>query len=314
MTSSIDDDDDMPLCCLSGVVGCSGAGSLGIGAPVTSICVSCAHSDNSCDATTLVAHAKSSITAGHTFLDDEGEPMATAAAIDAVHAYTLLCPPYMDSTGGREWDCSRWLTSLLSSAEGRAAAGLVAPTRVLELGAGTGDLALALVGAEGFGAAGLQLYVATDVEGRVGAMHERIDARGLAGVLRASALVWGEKVEETFDLILVCETLHWKGDMDDASDTLVPLADTLASACLGRPTTALVAHRERAPEREAKFYALCRARGLAIVECTDGAAHAFVPAEQLDPGVRGRLRLLRLFDEAARHDETLNSGDSPTES
>lgn len=303
MTSCIDNDDDeddeMPLCCLSGVPGCSGAGSLRAGAPVASICVACAHQDNSCDATTLVAHARAALDAGHTFLDEEGQPMATAAALAAVQAYTLQCPPFMDSTGGREWDCSRWLTSLLSSAEGRTAAGLAAPTRVLELGAGTGDLALALAGAEGFGS-GLQLYVATDVEGRVGAMRERIDACGLAGILRASALVWGEKVEETFDLILVCETLHWKGDMDDASDTLVPLADTLASACLGRPTTALVAHRERAPDREAKFYELCRARGLAVVECTSEAAHAFVPTEQLDPGVRGRLRLLRLFDDAAR--------------
>ena len=146
-------------------------------------------------------------------------------------------------------------------------------------------------------AASLRKYNATDVEGRVGAIQSLIAARGPGSVLHASTLVWGAAVEATYDLVLVCETLHWKGDYSEADDTLAPLATTIASACMGRKSTALLAHRERSAEREAAFYAMCCARGLALVPCS-AAAQAYAPPEkeQQDPGCRGRLCLLRICD------------------
>eukprot|EP00964_Phaeocystis_antarctica_P040195 scaffold22978_cov68-Phaeocystis_antarctica.AAC.9 len=85
--------------------------------------------------------------------------------------------------------------------------------------------------------------------------------------------------------------------MKEADDTLAPLADTIASACRGRRTTCVLAHRERAPEREAAFYAMCRARGLAVVPCgAEARAYAPPETEQQDPGCRGRLCLVRICD------------------
>ena len=80
-------------------------------------------------------------------------------------------------------------------------------------------------------------------------------------------------------------------------DTLAPLADTIASACRGRRTTCVLAHRERAPEREAVFYALCRARGLVVVPCgAEVRAYAPPDREQQDPGYRGQFCLVRICD------------------
>ena len=75
--------------------------------------------------------------------------------------------------------------------------------------------------------------------------------------------------------------------------------------CRGRPTVALLAHRERCAEREASFYAMCRRRGLATEQCTSAAGLSYAPAEPHDPGVRGRLVLMRLRDsgEACEVDE-----------
>ena len=128
-------------------------------------------------------------------------------------------------------------------------------------------------------------------------MQERIAARGLGAVLRASALAWGAAVESEYALVLVCDALFWKGEMEEADDTLAPLADTIASACRGRRTACVLAHRERDREREAAFYAMCCARGLALVPCS-AAAQAYAPPEkeQQDPGCRGRLCLLRICD------------------
>ena len=294
------DDDDF-ACCVSGVPGCAGDGLLSAGHASQQQCVACAYSSNSCDATTLLAHANSLLASGHALLDDDGALLAPAAALDAARAFTMLCHPYMDVTGGREWDCSRWMTALLSSEVGRAAAGLDAPpATVLELGAGMGDLALALVSSPGFGAA-LTRYTATDVEGRVSAIRARVAERGLGHVLRASTLWWGAAVETEYDLVVVCETLHWKGDLPDDEDTIVPLARTLASACVGRRTAVLLAHRVRMPAREARFFELCRANGLHVGACPDGAAAlAFAPpeAEQLDGGSRGPMRLVVMRDYA----------------
>ena len=116
-------------------------------------------------------------------------------------------------------------------------------------------------------------------------------------MLRASALAWGAAVESEYALVLVCDALFWKGEMEEADDTLAPLADTIASACRGRRTTCVLAHRERDREREVAFYAMCRARGLALLPCS-AAAQAYAPPEkeQQDPGCRGRLCLLHICD------------------
>ena len=317
--------------CFSAVPGCCGVDHLVMNGPgpKRSQCISCAYQDNGCDATSLEAYAEAMLAAGHTILDGEAPALAPESALRAVRSYAMQCPPFMDATGAREWDCSLWLTALLSCAAGRATVGVEPPDTVLELGAGAGDLALRLASDEGFAAA-LQLYTATDVEGRVvrlqvhaGAEHtahaqstpctctctaciaciasprvqERIAARGLGAVLRASALAWGAAVESEYALVLVCDALFWKGEMEEADDTLAPLADTVASACRGRRTTCVLAHRERDREREAAFYAMCRARGLALVPCS-AAAQAYAPPEkeQQDPGCRGRLCLLRICD------------------
>ena len=120
-------------------------------------------------------------------------------------------------------------------------------------------------------------------------------------MLRASTLWWGAAVETEYDLVVVCETLHWKGDLPDDEDTIVPLARTLASACVGRRTAVLLAHRVRMPARETRFFELCRANGLYVGACPDGAAAlAFAPpeAEQLDGGSRGPMRLVIMCDAA----------------
>ena len=175
--------EDEELLCFSGVRGCCGVDHLVISGPTRSQCISCAYQDNACDATSLAAYAEAMLAAGHTILDEaayaeamlaaghsildgEAPALASESAVQAVRSYAMQCPPFMDATGGREWDCSLWLTALLSCAAGRAAVGVEPPDTVLELGAGAGGLAVRLASDEGFAAA-LQLYTVTDVEGRV---------------------------------------------------------------------------------------------------------------------------------------------------
>ena len=320
--------------CFSAVPGCCGVDHLVMSGPKRSQCISCAYQDNGCDGLSLEVYAEAMLAAGHTILDGEAPALAPESALRAVRSYAMQCPPFMDATGAREWDCSLWLSALLSCAAGRAIVGVEPPDTVLELGAGAGDLALRLASDAGFAAA-LQLYTATDVEGRVvrlqvhGTAHaqstpctctactactacttsphvqERIAARGLGAVLRASALAWGAAVEAEHALVLVCDALFWKGEMEEADDTLAPLADTIASACRGRRTTCVLAHRERDRGREAAFYAMCRARGLALAPCS-AAAQAYAPREkeQQDPGCRGRLCLVRICDAVAETGDT----------
>ena len=175
-TSSCMEDsmEDEELLCFSGVRGCCGVDHLVIIGPTQSQCISCAFQDNACDAPSFGAHAEAMLAAGHSILDGEAFALASESAVRAVRAYAMQCPPFMDVTGGREWDCSLWLTALLSCANGRATAGVEPPDTVLELGAGAGGLAVRLVSDEGFAAA-LQLYTVTDVEGRVASLQ--VDTR-----------------------------------------------------------------------------------------------------------------------------------------
>ena len=81
-----------------------------------------------------------------------------------------------DPTGAAVWDSGRLLEALLISEDGRAAVGAPpAPTRVLELGAGTGDLAHALAAA----LPSISQYDATDLPERAAA-HKRHGADVLA--------------------------------------------------------------------------------------------------------------------------------------
>ena len=120
--------------CFSGVRGCCGVNHLVISGLPLSQCVACAYQDNACDATSLVKYAEAMLAAGHTILGEEA--LAPAAALQAARDYAMQCPPFMDATGDREWDCSRWLRALLSCESGRAAVGVEPPDTVLELGAG----------------------------------------------------------------------------------------------------------------------------------------------------------------------------------
>ena len=115
--------------CFSAVPGCCGVDHLVMNGPgpKRSQCISCAYQDNGCDATSLEAYAEAMLAAGHTILDGEAPALAPESALRAVRSYAMQCPPFMDATGAREWDCSLWLTALLSCAAGRAIVGVEPP-------------------------------------------------------------------------------------------------------------------------------------------------------------------------------------------
>ena len=221
------------------------------------------------------------ISAGHALLDDDGALHTNeAAALEAVRAFTMLCRclrGYMDVTGGRERDCSRWLTAPSRPKSAGPPPGWTRrrPPCSSSAPAWAATGGVALVSATGFGAA-LTRYTATDVEGRVSAIRARVAERGLGHVLRASTLWWGAAVETEYDLVVVCETLHWKGDLPDDEDTIVPLART-ARQRVRRPAHGRPPRPSRAQifsARETRFFELCRARD---ARCTseraaDGAA------------------------------------------
>lgn len=173
---------DSPFWCAAGVAFCGGGGDAFRG-----ICLMCAH-EHFCPgaAAALPSFVDRLMSSGGTLLDDSGSLSAEVAGI-AVRAYVASCGSSMDPTGGREWDCSRMLASLLTDAAACAAAGVNPhPCSVLELGAGDGSLALALTADPGF-SSHLDLYMATDVEGRVDQIQQRVEARALAAAADADA-------------------------------------------------------------------------------------------------------------------------------
>lgn len=196
------------------------------------------------------------------------------------------------------WDCGRLLASMLSSRDARnALLPRGPPATVLELGSGTGELAVALC-SDGEFSASLRRYVATDVDGRLPALKRRIEHVRF-GVAVAAALPWGESAAllgvTAFDLVLAADVLYWGGGDVFAEDTLMPLTATLSSAvAAGSATVALVSFRERWPEREARFCELCRAQGLNVERCEDGLVRAHAPLPQSDPDTAGALGVLRL--------------------
>ena len=189
-----------------------------------------------------------------------------------------------DPTGAAVWDSGRLLEALLMSEDGRAAVGAPpAPTRVLELGAGTGDLAHALARA----LPSISRYHATD-------LPERAAAIAGTAVVRAAPLRWGDagalaKLGGDFSLVVGADLLYWPGHVDIfGADNLEPLADTLAASLRGGGALGLLAYRKRDAAREAAFCELCRARGLAVAECDDAVVRRYAPAQERDPdGGRG---------------------------
>mmetsp|Transcript_25286 Transcript_25286/g.51365 ORF Transcript_25286/g.51365 Transcript_25286/m.51365 type:complete len:302 (+) Transcript_25286:43-948(+) len=294
--------DGSPTWCAAGTSGCGRGDTL-------HICITCVHEVYCCGAVgTLLETVERLLQDGHRLVDDSGVLLAEAARRSA-REYMATSVGAMDPTGGHAWDCSRLCASLLADEASRTAIGMCgAPDAVLELGAGSGALAVALSGTPSFASAPLRLYLATDVAGRVPSI-----AAAAAGhkCVRAAALPWGEHVNTCpgheggpYALVICCELLYYMGECD----ALTPLAATLASACSapGSPpdagsagaagTTALVAWRERDAEAEARFFTLCRAEGLeeSVGErVCEQLVEAFAPERTDAHGGAMRLRVLR---------------------
>ena len=223
-----------------------------------------------------------------------------------------------DSTGDRFWDSSRLLLSLLEHGTPLLPK---PPAKVLELGAGTGELAVALAARW---AATLECYLATDLASRITHIRERFQSHPhLSKVLRAAPLQWGEPPpgegdgyrarsrgsSETgrgssldgsdldYDLVLAADCLFWQGGDIFERDSLEPLCNTLAAALENSRAVAIFAYRERWVEREAIFCELCRERGLAVISCDADLLTPHTPIAQADPDVKGLLRVLRIHRE-----------------
>ena len=162
-----------------------------------------------------------------------------------------------DDTGLRVWDASHLLASLLTGAHGCELA--PPPVSILELGAGTGALAAAVASSESAWCAGLRRYVATDLADRLPALRQTILQHGVGQRVTATECVWGSRVPKDeaggWDVVLLCDLLYWQGGDIFVEDTLTALSATLAAAMAPR-TVAILAYRERWPEREAQFMAL----------------------------------------------------------
>jgi hypothetical protein len=172
-----------------------------------------------------------------------------------------------DDTGLRVWDASHLLASLLTGAHGCELA--PPPVSVLELGAGLGALAAAIASSESVWCAGLRRYVATDLADRLPQLRQTILQHGIGQHVTATECLWGSAqpvptdAAGAWDVVLLCDLLYWQGGDIFVEDTLTALSATLAAVMAPR-TVAILAYRERWPEREAQFAALCEARGLAL--------------------------------------------------
>ena len=160
-----------------------------------------------------------------------------------------------DDTGLRVWDASHLLASLLTGAHGCELA--PPPVSVLELGAGIGTLAAAVASSKSLWCAGLRRYVATDLADRLPQLRQTILPHGN---VTATECLWGSAqpvpTDEAgaWDVVLLCDLLYWQGGDIFVEDTLAALSATLA-AVMGPRTVAILAYRERWPEREAQVLA-----------------------------------------------------------
>ena len=207
-----------------------------------------------------------------------------------------------DATGDREWDSSYLLLAAIVNED--ACARLLPPgvslppEEVLELGAGTGAMACSLLASRWSGVR----YVATDMACRI-ANIEANAAKSKCTSLYAQPLIWGStppapmSAGDATYLVLMSDLIYFHGKHLLEPDTLEPLAQTLSMALSQRRRScALFTFRERDPEREAHFRALCVALGLAVTEPLDADYLAgLVPAAtHSDVESSGPLRLWRL--------------------
>eukprot|EP00928_Gymnodinium_smaydae_P031684 TRINITY_DN23175_c0_g2_i1.p1 TRINITY_DN23175_c0_g2~~TRINITY_DN23175_c0_g2_i1.p1 ORF type:complete len:220 (+),score=30.90 TRINITY_DN23175_c0_g2_i1:83-742(+) len=203
-----------------------------------------------------------------------------------------------DVTGYREWDGSRLLLKVLTDATALKlllpSEASFPPDEVLELGAGTGDMACSLASRW----SGVR-YVATDLPRCVPTIRAKA-AEGKFASVHAEQLFWGNDPpaptcgEDATYLVLMSELIHFTGISLLEPDTLEPLANTLNSALSSRCRAfAIFIFRERELAREAKFRSLCVAHGLTIEEPLDDQTLAgFLPTvEQSDEDVSGKFRL-----------------------
>jgi len=197
-----------------------------------------------------------------------------------------------DETGWRHWDSSQLLQSLLTEPTKKNLRPVLArPAQtVLELGAGSGDLAVAVAAAW---RGKLLHYVATDLESNLEPIRDRIARADVKDVVTACALPWGEKpsasdllpeglARRDFDLVLLCEVLYWGGWDILQDDALELLSETLA-AVLGKQTECICMFRERNPERETRFRGLCEERGFCVDTVAQELLAGHAPADPSDP-------------------------------
>ena len=175
---------------------------------------------------------------------------------------------------------------------------------VLELGAGTGELSLALA------RAGARAVVATDLPQRVPTIAatlarararepaaHRVAARPLPfGDVAAARALRAELGQ--LDAVVASEVLYWPSLTFFDEDTLEPLVATLLALCGASEwrCPAVIVYKQREAGREARFVALSRAAGFDVREICltppsargdgDSAAAAFADPDPPDgPGL-----------------------------
>ena len=198
-----------------------------------------------------------------------------------------------DVTGDRNWDSGTLLERVLTD-QSLCAQVLpsvaMPPAECIELGAGTGRMALALMQHWPL----LTRYVATDLPQRVAAIVAASSSKErhhLQNRLCATPLTWGERPPSPLlssagtYLVLLADLIYFSGKDLLEPDTLEPLAETLKLALAHPRAVAVFAYRERDPEREAHFCAICEARGM-----------------QVDTALLDAATLAALLPESEQHD------------
>eukprot|EP00931_Biecheleriopsis_adriatica_P080190 TRINITY_DN53543_c0_g1_i1.p1 TRINITY_DN53543_c0_g1~~TRINITY_DN53543_c0_g1_i1.p1 ORF type:complete len:242 (-),score=56.81 TRINITY_DN53543_c0_g1_i1:16-741(-) len=186
--------------------------------------------------------------------------------------------PSCDPTGWRTWDCTvaltNWLRCLAEEEQPLPLpCHLSSFDLVLELGAGTGDLACTLA------ALGARHIVTTERDDEIvlARMMENVRSAGLEKSIKVEGLDWGdlrkvkqltEPLDDVSSIVVVAsECLHWQGTSIFDHDPLQDLARTIAAALLAdgfgaKPRIALIAYRQRAEARESMFAAMLEELGV----------------------------------------------------
>lgn len=166
-----------------------------------------------------------------------------------------------DQTGARTWGCSILMAACITERPSGPPLCVVGK-RILELGAGTGELSVALV------RAGAVAVIATDLPHRVPALAERLRTEGVGDIALARPLQFGDiaaaraiSTEMHFDAVVATEILYWPALDCCEEDILAPLCATLAEICGRAGCPALLVYKVREAERESEFVAMATAAG-----------------------------------------------------